>query len=74
MLIKEVTETAVEFDRLDQIPADNPCYQIASYMIRLLGTYMSVDGITGAYSLQKLTEGKVYQTRIDMITAIENEA
>ena len=27
MLINEVTETAVEFDRLDQIPADNPCFR-----------------------------------------------
>ena len=66
-LIREVTETAIEYDRLDQIPADNPCYQIASYMIRLLGTYMNVDGITGAYSLRELTEEKVYQTRNDMI-------
>lgn len=66
-LIKEVAETAIEYDRLDRIPADHPCYQIASYMIRLLGTYMNVDGITGAYSLRELTEEKVYQTRSDMI-------
>lgn len=67
VLLSRVVDTAKEYGGFSKIPKDNLYHHLAVYINRLMGSHMSVEGISGNYSLDSLTAEKAYQTRMDIL-------